>query len=229
MVSGVTWVFEGCCGHQLEFIKIVRQTTRKPYPDIVRSIVQEKGIVGLWDGFVPWGTVQALAKGAVFGFANAFIRQALRPAVDAGFVSTSASDTLAGAGAGGVQGFVLSPTLLLKTRVMTDDVFRQRMGVVETTQKSFAVGYRVIRTEGHGDGRLLVGKFDPQHLRLDESCRKHLHCADQAVYSESEQHEEEQDGKEVGPGEHRHGCGIGDERQARARYLELVDGDTLFV
>jgi hypothetical protein len=148
VVAGVSWVFEGCCGHQLEFVKIIKQTTKQPYPTIVRDIVAHKGVAGLWDGFFPWGSVQALSKGAVFGWANALMRKSLRPLMDGGTISASTSDTLAGAGAGGVQGFVLSPTLLLKTRVMTDPVFRQKMGVVETTVKSFQVGARVIAQEG---------------------------------------------------------------------------------
>ncbi|KAJ1631696.1 mitochondrial carrier domain-containing protein [Pavlovales sp. CCMP2436] len=105
VVSGVSWVFEGCCGHQLEFVKIIKQTTKKPYPVILREIVAQKGVVGLWDGFFPWGSVQAISKGAVFGWANALVRKSLKPAVDSGSLSRSASDTIAGAGAGGVQGF----------------------------------------------------------------------------------------------------------------------------
>ena len=43
---------------------------------------------------------------------------------------------------------VLSPTLLLKTRVMTDPVFRNKMGLAETTRMSAAVGLAVIKKEG---------------------------------------------------------------------------------
>ena len=49
---------------------------------------------------------------------------------------------------GGFQGIVLSPTLLLKTRVMTDPVFRNKMGLAETTRMSAAVGLAVIKKEG---------------------------------------------------------------------------------
>jgi hypothetical protein len=148
VVSGVSWVFEGCCGHQLEFVKIIKQTTQKPYPVIVREIIAQKGLAGFWDGFFPWGSLQAVSKGAVFGWANALMRKSLRPLTDAGTFSESTSDNIAGAGAGGVQGFVLSPTLLLKTRVMTDPIFRERMGMLQTTMKSCEVGGRVIAREG---------------------------------------------------------------------------------
>ena len=60
----------------------------------------------------------------------------------------SSADSIAGAGAGGVQGFVLSPTLLLKTRVMTDPVFRNPMPLSENIAKSFTIGGRVIANEG---------------------------------------------------------------------------------
>jgi len=92
VVSGVSWVFEGCVGHQLEFVKIIKQTTKKPYPQIVREIIAQKGVGGLWDGFFPWGTVQALSKGAVFGWANALMRRALSPLCAAGTISASTQD-----------------------------------------------------------------------------------------------------------------------------------------
>ena len=38
---------------------------------------------------------------------------------------------------GGFQGFVLSPTLLLKTRVMTDPVFRNQMSMIEVSNFFF--------------------------------------------------------------------------------------------
>jgi hypothetical protein len=43
---------------------------------------------------------------------------------------------------------VLSPTLLLKTRVMTDPIFRQNMSMLETSKQSARVGMKVIRNEG---------------------------------------------------------------------------------
>lgn len=114
VTSGVTVIFEACMGHQLEYLKIVRQTTMQPYTWIIGDIFARRGIAGFWDGFVPWGLLQAVLKGAVFGFAHASIRR-LAP-----LDSPHLADTVAGAGAGGVQGLVLSPALLLKTRVMTD-------------------------------------------------------------------------------------------------------------
>jgi hypothetical protein len=40
------------------------------YGSVIRDITQQKGIGGLWDGFVPWGMVQAISKGAVFGLVS---------------------------------------------------------------------------------------------------------------------------------------------------------------
>jgi len=148
VVAGVTWVFEGCCGHHLEFLKIVKQTSNAPYGTILRDIVAKKGVIGMFDGFVPWGTLQAVFKGGVFGLAKALMDRNLQPAVDSGSVGKSTADSVAGALAGGVQGYVLSPTLLLKTRVMTDPVFREKLSPVENISKSFTVGGRVIRDEG---------------------------------------------------------------------------------
>ena len=58
------------------------------------------------------------------------------------------AEVIAGGIGGGFQGLVLSPTLLLKTRVMTDPVFRTSMSLSETCGKSASVGLGVIRNEG---------------------------------------------------------------------------------
>jgi hypothetical protein len=44
--------------------------------------------------------------------------------------------------------FVLSPTLLLKTRVMTNPIFRENMTLAETSRRATMVGMEVIRKEG---------------------------------------------------------------------------------
>lgn len=44
----------------------------------------------------------------------------------------------------------MSPTLLLKTRVMTADVFREKMSVFRTTWLSLTIGYDIIASEGVG-------------------------------------------------------------------------------
>lgn len=117
----VTLVFEATMGHIFEFLKIVMQTAEKDmtYAKVVRSITAEKGIAGLWDGFCPWGIVQAVFKGAVFGLAHASALQTLVPLAEKGKIPMALALTLAGGIGGGFQGYVLSPTLLLKTRVMT--------------------------------------------------------------------------------------------------------------
>merc|ERR1719491_2754504 len=56
--------------------------------------------------------------------------------------------TIAGGVAGGFQGYVLSPTLLLKTRVMTNPIFREKMSLLKTTIESFKIGFDVVGTEG---------------------------------------------------------------------------------
>jgi hypothetical protein len=61
--GGVTVVYEGCLGHFLEFLKVQKQTQPGSYMLLTRNIVQQKGIVGVLDGFIPWGIVQGLAKG----------------------------------------------------------------------------------------------------------------------------------------------------------------------
>lgn len=144
----VTLVYEGLIGHVLEFIKIAMQTSHTTYRKVFENITAEKGIGGLWDGFCPWGVIQALFKGAVFGLAHATAQGYLLPLSDDGSIPLQLALTMAGGIGGGVQGYVLSPTLLLKTRVMTNPVFRENMSAWQTTLQSFKIGARVIQDEG---------------------------------------------------------------------------------
>jgi hypothetical protein len=146
----VTLVYEGMIGHILEFLKIVMQTSdgEPSYAEAIKSITAEKGISGLWDGFLPWGIVQAVFKGAVFGLAHATAMGMLVPLAEEGKIPMAAALTIAGGIGGGFQGYVLSPTLLLKTRVMTNPVFRSKMNVFKTTWLSFLIGFEVVSTEG---------------------------------------------------------------------------------
>lgn len=51
----VTILYEGSLGHILEFIKIVMQTSPlgTSYGTVLKTITADKGLPGLWDGFVP--------------------------------------------------------------------------------------------------------------------------------------------------------------------------------
>lgn len=146
----VTLLYEACVGHILEFLKIVMQTspTKTSYGAVLGDITAEKGLGGLWDGFVPWGVVQAVSKGAVFGMAHTTASRLLQPLADQGILPTTLALTLAGGIGGGVQGYLLSPILLLKTRVMTNPVFRKRLSLWKTSRLSASVGLDIVRTEG---------------------------------------------------------------------------------
>jgi hypothetical protein len=144
----VTLVFEGCCGHICEFLKILKMTTGLPYGTLIASITNEKGIAGFWDGFVPWGVFQSIGKGGAFGIAHALILPLMLKLYADGKVSEQLAKVMAGGLAGGVQGYVLSPLLLLKTRVMTDPIFREKMSTLQTIAASFSVGARVVTREG---------------------------------------------------------------------------------
>lgn len=144
----VTLIFEGSVGHVLEFIKIVMQTSQKTYYQTIQDITSEKGVFGLWDGFIPWGVVQAIFKGSVFGLAYAVASGYLMPLADRGVIPRKMAVTIAGGIGGGFQGYVLSPTLLLKTRVMTNEVFREKMSLLRTTWLSLCIGADVVKNEG---------------------------------------------------------------------------------
>eukprot|EP00592_Proboscia_alata_P006120 CAMPEP_0194355988 /NCGR_PEP_ID=MMETSP0174-20130528/3815_1 /TAXON_ID=216777 /ORGANISM="Proboscia alata, Strain PI-D3" /LENGTH=463 /DNA_ID=CAMNT_0039125487 /DNA_START=20 /DNA_END=1411 /DNA_ORIENTATION=+ len=152
VAAAVTLLYEGAIGHMLEFVKIVMQTSPlgTSYGQVLRTITGEKGLAGIWDGFVPWGVVQAIGKGGVFGLAHAMALHYLKPLGEKNILHPKVLLTLAGGIAGGCQGYVLSPTLLLKTRVMTDPVFRESMSVLKTTWLSLCIGANVISKEGIG-------------------------------------------------------------------------------
>lgn len=106
-------------------------------------MVEHKGLLGVLDGYFPWGSIQCFVKGASFGFGHAIGRNMFR-----GHVPDDIAEVLAGGVGGGFQGIVLSPLLLLKTRVMTDPSFRSSGGMLQTTIASTKVGMDVIRNEG---------------------------------------------------------------------------------
>lgn len=132
-------------GHQFEFLKINKQTTNDPYLTILRRITSTKGVIGLLDGFFPWGLMQAVCKGSVFAWGQAASMTLLH---DVSWMDREQKVVLSGGMGGLVQGVVLSPLLLLKTRVMTDPSFRSSGGLVSTAIDSAKVGARLIRSEG---------------------------------------------------------------------------------
>jgi len=150
VAATITLVYEGIIGHFLEFLKIVMQTSPVgfTYLDAVRQITAGKGIAGCWDGFVPWGVIQAVGKGGVFGLAHAVALAYLLPLSNKDVLPKQLALTLAGGIAGGFQGYVISPTLLLKTRVMTNPVFREKMSLLRTTILSLRIGLDVVLHEG---------------------------------------------------------------------------------
>jgi hypothetical protein len=153
--GGVTILLEMCGGHFLEFAKIAKQTTNDPYLVIARRVTATKGLVGTLDGFLPWGLIQAVAKGSVFSFGQALSLNALRSQG----LSKDSAMVLSGGVGGAVQGVAMSPLLLLKTRVMTDPSFRGSGGLVDTAVASARVGGAILAREGVGGLFKGVGLF----------------------------------------------------------------------
>ncbi len=59
LISGtVAWTFELIIGHYLEFLKISKQTSELSYAQLTRNMVKTKGLVGVLDGYFPWGSIQ---------------------------------------------------------------------------------------------------------------------------------------------------------------------------
>ena len=143
--GAVTIVFETSGGHFIEFLKIAKQTSTDSYLTIARKVTSTKGLAGTLDGFFPWGAMQAVAKGSVFSWGQAASMQLTHSNTS---LSKESKTVLSGAVGGFVQGVAMSPLLLLKTRVMTDPVFRTSGGIVATAIASARVGGRIVANEG---------------------------------------------------------------------------------
>jgi hypothetical protein len=148
-IGGVVTVFfeMAAFGHFMEFLKISKQTSELSYLEIARRATASKGIVGTLDGFFPWGALQSMVKGAVFSFGQAATKKMFAAGDNYG-MSDQAATVLSGGFGGFFQGVVMSPLLLLKTRVMTDSKFRTSGGMWATSVASARVGADIVAKEG---------------------------------------------------------------------------------
>jgi hypothetical protein len=126
-------------------LKIQKQAQPLSYATITRQMIQKKGVLGVLDGFLPWGFIQCLTKGAVFSFGHA---QSMYMLHDNENISREVKEVLSGGMGGFIQGVFMSPLLLLKTRVCTSQEFKMMEGFKETTRASFRIGSEVIKREG---------------------------------------------------------------------------------
>lgn len=132
-------------GHMLELLKIAKQThAGDSYLTLFRRVTANKGLAGVLDGFLPWGLLQSLTKGAVFGWGQAMSLKLLSNTD----MDPSLAMTLSGGMGGFVQGVFMSPLLLLKTRVITNPKFRATSNTWETARLSARVGMEVVAAEG---------------------------------------------------------------------------------
>ena len=146
LISGtVAFTFELMIGHYLEFLKISKQTSELSYVQLTRNMVKHKGILGVLDGYFPWGAIQCFVKGASFGFGQSLGYNLLD-----GTLPEFQREVASGGIGGLFQGIVMSPLLLLKTRVMTMPEMRNSGGILATTLASTRIGAQVVRNEGVG-------------------------------------------------------------------------------
>ena len=106
LISGsVSWTFELLIGHFMEFLKIAKQTSNKSYAAITADMIRHKGILGVLDGYFPWGSLQCFVKGASFGWGQAAGLNLMRQYSDC---NEFTAEVLSGGVGGGVQGLVMS-------------------------------------------------------------------------------------------------------------------------
>lgn len=145
--AGVAFVFELTIGHYFEVLKIQKQTSELSYAGITRVMIKQKGLAGILDGFFPWGAIQAVCKGGSFGLGHSLSKGAMK-ATGMDVKYPRGSEVLSGGMGGALQGVVMSPVLLLKTRVITDESYRATGGVWSTAKMSSKIGGQIIKREG---------------------------------------------------------------------------------
>lgn len=146
-ISGsCAWIFEMAGGHYLNILKIQKQTTHgQSYLQLHAQFFGRKGVAALWDGFLPWGSVMAFFKGSVFGAAHVGARNMLDKSQ---LFSRGTNEILSGGIGGMVQGLVISPMMLLMTRVVTDSSYRATEGAWATAKASTKLGKQIAVKEG---------------------------------------------------------------------------------
>lgn len=98
-------------GKFTENLKMEKQRTGKPYPQIVRMFAS-KGLPGIMAGAVPWGVLLGSSKGLFFG-----LGKACGDAIVPESIQGKKRAVVQGAFAGSFQGVGIAPFLLASTRV----------------------------------------------------------------------------------------------------------------
>jgi len=132
----------------LENLKMEKQRTSLPYPQLARGILKQ-GIKGFENGLVPWGLILGLSKGFVLGGSRVELEYQCRRVG----MSDKKADVVSGFGAGAVQGIFMSPLLLARTRVNKALTERALAGqTTDTLREEIAHSTRVladvVKTEG---------------------------------------------------------------------------------
>ena len=96
----------------MENLKMEKQRTSKPYPDIVKRVLGQ-GIKGFEAGLLPWGVTVGLTKGMALGGSHSYIKNKCN---EHG-LSKTATGNIAGFGSGAFQGFCIAPLQLARIRV----------------------------------------------------------------------------------------------------------------
>lgn len=152
--SVCTIIYEFFIGHIFEILKIQKQINpHLSYSDIFFILTSDstKGIFGIWDGYFPWGFLMAMCKGAAFSYGLAMFERLFTYLLnsDSNRRSKQNISIIASGFGGAFQGLIMSPLLLLKTRVITHERFRSmKGGAMATMIASANIGSLIISQHG---------------------------------------------------------------------------------
>jgi len=141
----------------LENMKMEKQRTSLPYPTLARQILQGSPlqVASRFNaGFLPWGVVLGVTKGAVLLAAKRFFNKTFGEMES---LSKDQGELLAGACAGATQGVFISPLLLARTRVNKALAAQAAMKPAEEIKFSFRVMNADIREKGLFRGAIMPG------------------------------------------------------------------------
>merc|ERR1711916_247566 len=140
----------------LENMKMEKQRTSLPYPTLARQILQGSPlqVASRFNaGFLPWGVVLGVTRGAVLLAAKRFFNKTFGEMES---LSKDQGELLAGACAGATQGVFISPLPPARTRVNKALAAQAAMKPAEEIKFSFRVMNADIREKGLFRGAIIL-------------------------------------------------------------------------
>ncbi|ETO32298.1 hypothetical protein RFI_04821 [Reticulomyxa filosa] len=138
IVSGLfSLAYDIVCGHPLYVLKTHDQMSDEflGLRDLVDKLMKEKGLIGFWNGYLPWGILISLTTGISFQIGKQLVLQTYSL-----FFRGTPNSILTAACAGFFESLFVSPLVLLKNRAITKNILScQTNNYARVSKKADAV------------------------------------------------------------------------------------------